>query len=68
MSNSEITPVIAAIIETLVEPYTDFLTRLQAAGRITAEEVAAVNEAVHKRKDGLAESVREYVGTDWSVG
>ena len=69
MSNSEIAPVIAAIVETLVEPYEDFLARLQAAGRITAEEVAAVNAAVHQRKESLAESAREYMhGTDWSVG
>ena len=68
MSNSEIAPVIAAIVETLIEPYTDFLARLQAAGRITAQEVEQVNAAVHTRKEGLAESVREYVGTDWSVG
>ena len=68
MSNSEIAPVIAAIVETLVEPYTDFLARLQAAGRITAQELDEVNAAVHKRKEGLAESAREFMhGTDWSL-
>ena len=65
--NSDISPVVTAVIETLIEPYADFIARLHAEGRITAAEVAEVNAAVDKRKDGLAESVHEYLqGADWN--
>ncbi len=67
--NSDISPVIAAVIETLVEPYADFIARLHSEGRITAQEVEGVNTAVDQRKEGLAESVRDYLqGVDWNFG
>lgn len=56
----DLSPVVAALIATLVEPYKTFVNRLLTEGRITQEEYDQLFDELRRRGDGrLNERVAE---------
>jgi len=58
-NNINVTPVIAAIVSVLSEPYQDFLSRLITQGRITVDEANAVEAEITARGERLGDLVHE---------
>ena len=60
--NINLTPIVSAIMEELVEPYQTFLAQLLRDGRITQEESERVRSDIQARGERLSERVRALLG------
>lgn len=54
-----INPMMTAMLEAISKPYKDFVERLHSEGRISTEEVEALQDRIFENAGRLRETVRE---------